>query len=84
MPKRDPMALRTFGVAAVVLTFALVGDNAYDRLQSAFHFASLSPAADARLDAWITPPQYNRPDRPSSLQTAAPNLASKRLLQTAN
>jgi uncharacterized protein (TIGR02302 family) len=58
MPKRDPMALRTLGVGIVVLTLALVGDNAYDRLQSAFRFASLSPAAGARLDAWITPPQY--------------------------
>jgi uncharacterized protein (TIGR02302 family) len=58
MPKRDPMALRALGVAVVLLTYALVGDNAYDRLQSAFRFASLSPAAGARLDAWVTPPQY--------------------------
>ncbi|MGI9477213.1 MAG: TIGR02302 family protein [Hyphomicrobiaceae bacterium] len=58
MPKRDPMALRVLGIGAVALMLALVGDNAYDRLQSAFRFASLSPAAGARLDAWVTPPQY--------------------------
>ncbi len=58
MPKRDPMALRVLGIGIVALTLALIGDNAYDRLQSAFRFASLSPAAGARLDAWVTPPQY--------------------------
>ena len=58
MPKRDPWALRVLGMGAVVLALALVGDGISDRLQSAFRFASLSPAAGARLDAWVTPPQY--------------------------
>ncbi|MFY0611903.1 MAG: TIGR02302 family protein [Hyphomicrobiaceae bacterium] len=58
MPKRDPMAFRVLGIGIVALMLAFVGDNAYDRLQSAFRFASLSPAAGARLDAWVTPPQY--------------------------
>lgn len=58
MPKRDPMALRVLGIGVVAMMLALVGDNAYDRLQSAFRFASLTPAAGARLDAWVTPPQY--------------------------
>ena len=58
MPKRDPMALRVLGIGIVAMMLALVGDGAYDRLQSAFRFASLSPAAGARLDAWVTPPQY--------------------------
>src|SRR6056297_2679045 len=58
MPKRDPWALRVVGIGAVALTLALVGDGAWDRLQSAFRFQSLSPAAGARLDAWVTPPQY--------------------------
>lgn len=58
MPKRDPMAFRVLGIGIVAMMLALVGDNAYDRLQSAFRFASLSPAAGARLDAWVTPPQY--------------------------
>ena len=58
MAKRDPWALRVLGMGAVVLALAVVGDGVSDRLQSAFRFASLSPAAGARLDAWVTPPQY--------------------------
>ena len=58
MAKRDPWALRVLGMGAVVLALAIVGDGVSDRLQSAFRFASLSPAAGARLDAWVTPPQY--------------------------
>ena len=55
---RDPIALRALMLAVVVAGLAWAGDGAYDRLQSAFRFASLSPAAGARLDAWVTPPHY--------------------------
>jgi len=58
MPKRDPWALRVLGVGLVALMFAFAGDSVYDRLNSAFRFASLSPEAGARLDAWVTPPAY--------------------------
>ena len=47
MAKRDPWALRVLGMGAVVLALAVVGDGVSDRLQSAFRFASLSPAAGA-------------------------------------
>ncbi len=87
MPKRDPMALRVLGIGVVAMMLALVGDNAYDRLQSAFRFASLSPAAGARLDAWVTPPQYtarppilladgrnNRPGSSKAADSAPPDI----------
>ena len=40
-----------------VLTI-VVGDSASDRLAAAFRFGPLAKGADARLDAWITPPAY--------------------------
>ena len=36
----------------------VVGDSAADRLWSAFRFSPLAKGAEARLDAWITPPAY--------------------------
>ena len=56
--RRDPWALRAVLMIAVVAGLMLVGESTYDRLQSAFRFQSLSPAAGARLDAWVTPPHY--------------------------
>ena len=36
----------------------VVGDSASDRLRSAFRFGALAKGAEARLDAWVTPPAY--------------------------
>lgn len=56
--RRDPFALRVLLLLAVVTLLVGVGDSASDRLRSAFRFSALSKGAEARLDAWITPPAY--------------------------
>lgn len=55
---QDPIALRGLIVLGVVALLALVGDSASDRLRSAFRFNSTKAIAEARLDAWVTPPSY--------------------------
>jgi len=54
----DPFALRALLFLGVVLLLGLVGDSASDRLRSAFRFGGAAALANARLDAWITPPAY--------------------------
>jgi uncharacterized protein (TIGR02302 family) len=54
----DPFALRALLLLLVCLLLVLVGDSASDRLRSAFRFGPLAKGAEARLDAWITPPTY--------------------------
>lgn len=56
--RQDPIALRGLIVLGVVALLALVGDSASDRLRSAFRFNSTKAIAEARLDAWVTPPSY--------------------------
>jgi uncharacterized protein (TIGR02302 family) len=56
--RQDPIALRGLLVLGVVALLALVGDSASDRLRSAFRFKSTIALAEARLDAWVTPPSY--------------------------
>jgi len=56
--RQDPIALRGLLLLGVVALFALVGDSAADRLRSAFRFNSAIALAEARLDAWVTPPSY--------------------------
>ncbi|KAB2939407.1 MAG: TIGR02302 family protein [Hyphomicrobium sp.] len=56
--RQDPIALRALLVLGVVALLALVGDSASDRLRSAFRFNSMIALAEARLDAWVTPPSY--------------------------
>lgn len=56
--RHDPVALRALLVLGVVALLALVGDSASDRLRSAFRFNSTIALAEARLDAWVTPPSY--------------------------
>jgi uncharacterized protein (TIGR02302 family) len=56
--RQDPVALRGLLVLGVVALLALVGDSASDRLRSAFRFNSAKAIAEARLDAWVTPPSY--------------------------
>ncbi len=54
----DPFALRALGTLGVVLLIALAGPGLVDRLGSAFRFSSADRFAEARLDAWVTPPPY--------------------------
>ena len=54
----DPFALRALLLLSVFVLTIIVGDSASDRLASAFRFGPLAKGADARLDAWITPPSY--------------------------
>ncbi|HEX5599272.1 MAG TPA: DUF4175 family protein, partial [Hyphomicrobiaceae bacterium] len=55
---KDPFALRALLILTVVLLMGLVGDSAKDRLLAAFRFSPEVQLADARLDAWVTPPAY--------------------------
>lgn len=54
----DPLAVRALAVLGLVLATALTGPALYGRLLSAFDLTSKSRLAEARLDAWITPPAY--------------------------
>ncbi len=54
----DPVALRALLLLGVIALGALVGDSAADRIRSAFRFDATSILANARLDAWVTPPGY--------------------------
>jgi uncharacterized protein (TIGR02302 family) len=56
--RRDPFALRVVLLLSVFLLTVVVGDSAADRLWSAFRLSPLAKGAEARLDAWITPPAY--------------------------
>ena len=56
--RNDPYALRALLVLGVVLLMGLVGDSAKDRLFAAFRFSPDVQLANARLDAWVTPPAY--------------------------
>ena len=54
----DPFALRAVLLLGVFALLIVVGDSAADRLWSAFRFSPLAKGAEARLDAWVTPPAY--------------------------
>lgn len=54
----DPMALRALLALGIVAAVALTGDRLFERLGGAFNLASFARLAEARLDAWITPPAY--------------------------
>jgi uncharacterized protein (TIGR02302 family) len=56
--RRDPFAVRALLMLAVVMLLGLVGDSARDRVMAAFRFGPPMTAAEARLDAWVTPPAY--------------------------
>lgn len=56
--RRDPYALRALLMLSVIVMLVAVGDSASDRLRSAFRFSPLAKGAEARLDAWISPPAY--------------------------
>ena len=54
----DPFAVRALLLLGVFLLIVAVGDSAADRLWSAFRLSPLAKGAEARLDAWVTPPPY--------------------------
>jgi uncharacterized protein (TIGR02302 family) len=54
----DPFALRALLLLGVLVLTIVVGDSAADRLWSAFRLSPLAKGAEARLDAWLTPPPY--------------------------
>lgn len=54
----DPLALRVLLMLGVALGVLVVGDSARDRIMAAFRLGAPALSADARLDAWITPPIY--------------------------
>ncbi len=56
--KRDPFALRALLTLSLVAAVMLAGDRLLERLGGAFQLASFTRLAEARLDAWITPPAY--------------------------
>lgn len=56
--RRDPFAFRALLLLCVLVLTVAVGDSASDRLWSAFRLSPLAKGAEARLDAWITPPAY--------------------------
>ncbi|MGE0630230.1 MAG: TIGR02302 family protein [Hyphomicrobiaceae bacterium] len=56
--RHDPFAMRALLMLGVMLLFAFAGDRTRDRLSAAFHFGPPITAAEARLDAWVTPPPY--------------------------
>jgi uncharacterized protein (TIGR02302 family) len=56
--RHDPFAVRALLLLGVLVLTVVVGDSAADRLWSAFRLNPLFKGAEARLDAWITPPSY--------------------------
>lgn len=54
----DPFAVRALLALAMVAGIALTGDQLFERLGRAFHLSSFARLAEARLDAWVTPPSY--------------------------
>lgn len=54
----DPLALRALVLFCVVMLAVLAGDSMSDRLSAAFRFGGDAAFAEARLDAWVSPPAY--------------------------
>ncbi len=56
--RSDPWAARALVVLATGIAIVVAGDATRDRLASAFRFVKPVSVANARLDAWVTPPGY--------------------------
>jgi len=54
----DPWAIRALVVVLAVATFIAAGPERTERVTAAFDLNGALAGADARLDAWITPPAY--------------------------
>ena len=58
MPARDPWALRTLAPLALIVAFAFSFGSGGGRILDAFRPSTMSETVAARLDAWVTPPDY--------------------------
>ncbi len=56
--RKDPYAIRSALLLAVVAALLATGGNGWNHLRAAFSPASSSAPALLRLDAWVTPPIY--------------------------
>lgn len=54
----DPFAVRALGLIALLFACAMTGPQLFSRIASAFQLNSAGRMAEARLDAWVTPPPY--------------------------
>lgn len=54
----DPFALRALLLILIGTTFGFVGFQASDRIKAAFQFSDTAAIKSARLDAWLSPPNY--------------------------
>ena len=73
----DPLALRSLVVLSVVLAALLSPGGVWSRMDEAFTFPRTGPGAQARLDAWVTPPAYTG-RAPIMLADGAGDLAGAR------
>ena len=85
LPARDPWAVRAIVVLLLVVGVVVAGPERAERLERAFvpTFDSSVPQRVAKLEIWVTPPEYTRlppifpvkvaRDHAQSLQTVAEN-----------
>jgi len=84
--KRDPYALRVGLGVALVAAVAVTGSESWERLRYALtpDVGGVGKAAPAKLDAWISPPEYTRmapifltrEEKPQVTQTADAEAAA--------
>ena len=55
---RDPYAVRSLVLIAVIATFIAAGGERWKRVASAFDWQGVVLPANFRVDAWVTPPAY--------------------------
>ncbi len=55
---RDRYALRYLSVLLLLVSFFVAGDERVERLREAFRGGAALTLAQARFDAWVTPPSY--------------------------
>jgi uncharacterized protein (TIGR02302 family) len=58
LAKRDPFAIRSLVLLAVVTTFFMAGGERTHRIAAAFDWSGVIAPKLYRVDAWITPPAY--------------------------
>ncbi len=57
---RDPVAVRALVLILVIVTFFAAGGERLKRVGAAFDWQGVVPAANFRVDAWVTPPPYTQ------------------------
>jgi uncharacterized protein (TIGR02302 family) len=60
--RRDPWGLRVIAILALVIAGYAAGDHWQRRLAQALHpnFSALAESETAKVEAWLTPPDYTR------------------------